>query len=737
MSNFLKVCLLVSACQQVHTLTEKNTLYVLSVLPYPKPQYDTTFQPVWDEGPSVYLAGRLAVRLINDDNSNILNGYTLELIQADGGCNVISTTTISLVQELFYKDKNVLGIIGPGCSRSALLVSKIISSREKGISIPTIHLGGSPSFAERELFPYSFSMLDFSKAFSDALGALMYQNGWNNVVILYDESNIYYTTILEYFQRNFGEKTTIPIASVVYENHIPFNEIKQSNTRIILLFVASNMFRRILCSALGEGLTYPIYQWVFINKHISDLKPVNTTYKGLPLLCDLEQMHEAANLSIYLRYHDRSLHTYASAKPTASGLTQNQFKRRYNRMINNYNHMRNSSIKASLWATFYFDAVWAMALSLNNSIRELQRQGLELAEFRYGQNEVAEIVQKQILQLTFDGVSGSIAFDKTTGFVGRGVNVLQLQERELKLLMYFNDTGIVSMNANVKLQAIEDNFDNFGSISRVPDYIIALCLVTTVIILILLTSSHFISIVYRKFPSVKASNLKIVHMAYFGCYLTILGITCDSAGAILGSDRQRKCWLVQATFVLVLCGMTLIYSTICARTWRLYRIFIHFTNPGRFISDWSLFVFVCSCLAVELPVVLAWAIADPIYPEIIRDDSLRSARIHCTSETLKIWLSVLIVYNATILFLSCYFALRCNKISQKDFKTNSILILAYVLTLEFTIGAGIYFLLPKTNNSLPEYLTMNITLLLYVVFCCFFLFLPPILPLLKRDIKQK
>ena len=720
-------------CQKVHTMEAKADLYVLSLLPYPSSQGDSSFQPVSDEGPPIYLAGELAVELINN-NSDILNGYTLKLLQGDGGCNLVSTTTISLIENLFYKNKTVVGILGPSCSSSALFVSKIISTSERAISIPTIHLGGSPRFAKREAFPYSFSMVDFAKVFADAVVALMHMNGWKNVIILYDESNIYYTTILEYFQQTFRPETTIAVASVIYANYIPINEIKQSLTRVILLLVEQDMFNRILCIALSKDIIHPTYQWVFISKNLNDLKPISLNFEGIQLSCDLEQMQMAANLSFYIRYHDKSINR---TKPTHSGLTQMQFRRRYSRRINNYNHKMNATLKPNFSGTFYFDSVWAMALAINNSIDELRSQGIELADFQYEQNQITDSIGEQLLHLSFEGVSGFIKFDNVTGFVSRGIDILQLQQNELKLLLYFNGTDLTVIGKNATLYAIEDNFNRFGTLQKVPAYMCVICLVITTFVLILIASFHFVSVLYRNSPSVKASNLKIVHVAYCGCYLTVISITCNTAATLLHTHTERKCELVQAALALVFCGMNLIYSTICVRTFRLYRIFVHFINPGRFISDKALFLFVSLCIVVELPVIFAWSFADPVHPEIRRNPSLKLIRVQCSSDSLKVWFLTLLGYNALLLFLSCYFALRCSKVSQKGFKNNSILILAYILSIELTVGIGLYFLLPQGLNPLPEYLTINVTLILYIFTCWALLFMPPISFLFNRDLKLK
>lgn len=732
------ILLCVCTAEEVNS-GKPRTLSLLSLLPYPNPRGSGSdyAQPVWGDGPAVFLAAKLAVDIINN-RTDILHGYKLELLRGDSGCNVVSKTSTALVENLFNKrGKQVLGIIGPGCSKAGLLVSNVISTNQRGISIPTIHLGGSPLFiAERQMFSLSFSMLDAPHTSADAILAVMQKNGWSNITILYDESHLYYSTIVEHFQQRHMKGLTIPIASVLYRGQIPFSQIRDSENRIILVLVGQNMLSQVLCITLRNGYVYPKYQFVLLNRILSDLRPVNALYNRREITCDLQEIFESAEQSIFLQYHNRLSSISPTMKLIDIGLTRMEFRQRYMKLIRRYNHRMNVDTEPSVWATFYFDSAWAMALALNNSQDELQSLGLDLAQFRYGQNQIIDAVHKQLTQLSFEGASGTIRFNSTTGFVSRGMDISQLRQGELKLLLYFNGSDLIPLSNKTRLLAIEENFDNYLTITKVPIPISILFMIFTAVILVLLASFHYISIMYRSFPSLKASDLKIIQMAYIGSYLTIAGIICESVAVVL-DPRGKQCKLVHTSFLLVFCGMTLIFSTICSRTWRIYRIFIHFKNPGRFVSHRALFLFVCLCLTVELPAVLVWGFHYPIYPTPVKSLSMDLVRIHCSSETLKIWFLSLLSYNAIILFLSCYFALRCYKISQKNFKSNSVIILAYLLTIELTLGTGIYFLLPESDNPLQEYLAINVTLLVYISSCWVLLFMPPVLPLLKSDRRKR
>lgn len=712
----------------------KQTLYLLSFLPYPADlDVENSAQPVWSEGPSVYLAANLAVELINN-NSGILSDYTLELIQGRGGCNIIPRTSIALTKHVVHNEgKQILGILGPGCSASGLFVSGIVGSNQNEMSLLTVHLGASARFSNRSAYPYSFSMLTHANTVARAITELMQNNNWNDIIVLYDESQIYFINLLEHLEQSLNVRRNstdlrIPVASLVYEDYIPFSDIQQSQNRIILLLVGSDLLSKILCVSFRKGLKYPTYQWVFVSRVIQDLRPVNIVYEGVPLMCQLEELLDIGRQSIFVLDHFEPLNV---TRPTVSGLTYEKFMSRYECLISSHNM---SSLQSSFWGTVYFDATWAMAMALNNSIEELKSDSLDLSELvnEHKQNLFTDIMKQRLLQLSFEGVSGTIKFNDTTGFVSRAVDIEQLKERKLKRVMHFNGTHLLR-TGEATLLFIKDNFGNFLD---VPIWVAVLVLTTTVLISILLVSLHFTSIVRRRAPSVKASSLKIIHVAYIGSYLSIVSIVCESIATFFSSHPDIKCHLEQASFSMVFLGMTLIFATICVRTWRLYRIFVHFADPGMFVSDNALFMFISFCLVLELPVILAWCIADPIKPTIMRNIDLELGRIYCTSEHFYIWAISLLVYNITLLIFSCYFALRCNRITWKNFKSNSILNLAYILTIELAIGICIYALSPQTHDPLPQYLAKNVTLLIYVFSCCALLFLSPVLPQLKSRLPE-
>ena len=65
----------------------RETIYLLTFVPYPDPR--PSLHPSWDGGPNIVPALQLAVEHINN-HTDVLNQYKLELINEDGGCNIVS-----------------------------------------------------------------------------------------------------------------------------------------------------------------------------------------------------------------------------------------------------------------------------------------------------------------------------------------------------------------------------------------------------------------------------------------------------------------------------------------------------------------------------------------------------------------------------------------------------------------------------------------------------------------------
>lgn len=77
------------------------------------------------------------------------------------------------------------------------------------------------------------------------------------------------------------------------------------------------------------------------------------------------------------------------------------FRLRYRDHLHQIDHF----YRPNPYAGFGYDAIWAIALALNNSIQELQMHNKTLTDFNYHDSEMGIILLNQMKQIEFEGVT--------------------------------------------------------------------------------------------------------------------------------------------------------------------------------------------------------------------------------------------------------------------------------------------------------------------------------------------
>lgn len=672
----------------------------------------------YEEDTSLYLAGEMAADLINS-RPDLLQNYTLNLTRIESGCRLVSNTSFNLVEHLkpITGQLAPVGIIGPVCTESTSFISTL---NRNGLMLPSIHSAG---ISERTS-SISFAMLPSLLEFVHASLVLNMRNKWERFAVLFDESDLFYRQLVASVREKLSPEIANKIlVTSVYETFIfPLDAIKQARIRVIYLLVGSDFLNKILCVAYHENLYYPVYQWVIVARSTADVKNVeNLMYDGKSYSCNSTQIHMAANTSIFMHYQ---VYNFNTTQNTEAGLTTDEFIEMYHRSLT---LNRIDPTRGSYLSSVYFDAVWAFALALNRSAEELN--GQLLSKLSFEMPDYVSILTKHLLSLKFDGASGSIQF--RAGFVNRSIILYALADGEMVPVEYWNDVGLQTIG-NQSFHYIEDTFENFGQLVIVPPILVVTLLVFGILEIIVVAVCHILTFVYRKTPSVKASSPKIVYLVFAGCYFCCFSIILLCASEIEGVSGNVKCKLYQANACCLFAGLTLIFASLCAKTWRIYKIFVHYLDPGKMLSEEYLILFIVIVTLAQVVVMIAWVVHSPLtsmtkpYPE------QRKLRIICTTKHGYLtWLGSLASYDGIFIFLAVLLALMCNQIPNKNFRTNSVVIFTYLISFDLIIGTSVYFILPRDLDIITEFVVLGIMLLLIVFLSIVLLFLQPLYPSLK------
>ena len=684
--------------------------------------------------------------LVNN-STLILPDYQLQLIRGNGGCNDppgLSPFLAAGVLSGTGLTPGIIGVIGPLCSSSAVFLGSLVAREE--LALIDLHFGVSACLESRSDYPNSFGVVGSSGLFLHTAMELIRLNNWSVVNILYDNSQLYHAFGL--YELNQDNITINEYFISPLHNDIPLSDFKFSS-RITLLFVREELVQKILCKAYHLGLVFPAYQFVvsvdppfspIVNRSIT----INTQTSeecscSAELAVAMERAVfvsiEAFNDSLIDHVHTSfpfSFEEYESTcesvyKPLCSGSTDPMFS----------------------------DAFWSLALALNNS----QLTPEELSFSPAGLSEQNEAIKQELLKLDFNGFSGPIRFSESTGFVTRNVSLHQYVRGEMMFL------GTVMDNA----LEFEEQGEFLPWSIRVSDTVIQpevprvftyFSFIITSAVLLVLVVLHILTVLYRNTAEVKASSYKLLHFAYAGCYLLVFSIFTQTIidGLATKITPASACYLWHVLNTFIALGFTMILSTLCLRTWRLYRIFIFYTNPGRFLSDYPLMVVVFACVAVDGLIALTWVAVDPLRPTTIDTERelsiLRSSNgsvediiisqnttVHCRIQSSPliffVWFLPLHSFYLALNVVLAALAILTRNIPQKNFKTQDILRLDYLQIVFGIMILSIYMTLvwiAVEKIMLFRFILFVVGVNTELVLISALLFFPPLYPTLRAEL---
>ena len=729
----LYVCLL-SSLPYNDGQSPLRPLQLLSFLPYPDPEA----QPPWTEGPTLTLAAQLAVDIINN-RTDILTGYNFELVSGDSGCtDLLNKIELSLFQQLLYSDENVAGIVGPACSHSTYRLSSQLAHRE--LDTIAVHIAGSHDLQDRQLYPNSFSTIDSTDVLAETVLKIIDKNNWESVFVIHDAHREFYTSIFNQLREREPNKvsffTRVLHASTFYLSSlsVAVGECERSH-RIIIFLAPPEFIANTLCRFYWEqrDFFYPNYQYIIVSQTLDEVVR-NATYQNdtHTQTCSADEIQSRLQGAVFIHYR---LDPFNSSEATDFGLSYKQFIDLYTRSVDAYNMELEDGeemIQPSFWAASYFDAVWSLALALNNSREEVKNStGLDLSEYRYGHSAATNIIRNNLLQLDFEGVSGRIRFNASTGFTRHLVDIYQAEDNHMKRLEYYN----ISDNSigNYSSEGVEFIDDNFIIITDDVITVGVFIVILLVIIVIMLAFLQILSILFANHRSIKATSPNLYHCAYGGCYLTALAAFLITVANSFNVPPAERCRLQHAAIVIEQTGDVLLFASLTAISFRIYRIFVHYMHPGRFVSDVYLLAFVAivTAIFILISVITAAFVKSEEMLECCESQAdYMLVKVRCTY-SFEYWQVPTLAFPVVLTLSASAFALMsAGKVTMKEFKTTFIVVLCYLLY--FSTGIWMLTYLNTPDSGSLSFIPRVASHIAFLCFCLVLLFFPPTLPILKN-----
>ena len=718
------------------TRKQLQTLYLLTMLPFPNPI--PQFNPSWNEGDKILPALHLARDQINN-RTDLLPCHKLELVTVGGGCDIAATTAISITMGLAGTTK-VVGMVGPGCSSSALQTAHMLN--QPVVDLIQIHGGGSPVLADRTKYPNTLGILGSTKSFVDLSLALMWKSGWQNIAILFESNRVYYRSTKETFVASLNSNVSVLFASPVYTTFYPLDGVRSSLARIVFVFTAPSHSLRIMCLAYHMGLVYPAYQWVIISRRLSDFVSENAslsdnitfTYSRRVYTCSLRSLLNIALEGTFLLNYRLEISNCDNRK--FANTTFDEFLDLYKDRADSDN------VTTTYWSYYFYDAVWAWARVLH---RMTTKNSEVLNNFQYGNKTLTNAILNEFYahDFEFDGMSGRISFNSSSGFYDRPSNLYQIIGGEERHVAYNNGTTIVKL---LPLEIIPDLVRNAGGETHIA--LISVFVIIQFVEFFVIIALQVLTVVYRKERTVRASSPNLSHFAFIGTYILLFALMLNLFIEIkVHSDEVSGAVCQTIWGWLFPIGFTLTIGTVTVRTWRLYRIFAHYLDPGKFISNTALITMLVILVSIDVVVAVIWTAVDPLRLVVVETN----VRVGSANELVldrfcrsqygwggyAAWLFVIMFFRVALLVVMVVLSLLTRHIPNKSFATSSLRIFAYIFSAIFFMGFMLYYIFVYLNLSQNIdysilHLTLNILIILYMV--C--VFIPPIVPVLLAKLKQ-
>ena len=702
----------------------RHNISLIVMAPFP----DGELTKGWMQGPSLYPAAVVAAREVNN-NSDILPGFNLELIKVDSGCSELSKVAISFCRDIYEnKDHQVVGIIGPGCSESALEVSYFARRNE----VSLIHI--TPSATSPELEDPSknttFATISSALLHVENFIQLMNENQWDNVATLQDEGRAYSRHTHAGFIKAVDSKKVVFTGNLFKGDDvslIPLDGLQSSRARVVLVFAGLDTAVELLCYAFHRRMVFPNYQWIFHDRGASELVKVVEKFRvnGKDIKCTRNQMIAATEGIILNEFNLKRKNT---------DIMLPLFQKTYDGYYEDYCEELNGTDPPIDFGNSYHDAVWAMALALHNA----STNGVDLTSYTYNRNNDTKVIAQYLSQVQFEGTLGLLSFRNGTRSAETIINIKQVSNGTEQLIGTFDSSQEVNLNLSA-----EENGEFIGDLyyeQHVKIHVsvgIVLMLLTIVLIVVIFLLQLLNTFRYN-YHSIKATSPNLTHLVFSGCYLFSIALLILSIQEtfLFSADINHIAYAVLCNMFswCFLVGFSLIFVTVCAKIWRVYRLFKHFSNdrPGHYLSDNSLIAFVMLFLAVDIIICTTWNLLDPWTTKLTLEPSLHGTpllfvRSECTCQHITQWVVAIALYKGTILLLLVVLSILNRRIKRKDFRhTRKINILIYGITMLIGVGAPLYFLL-KHISIYIGYSIVSTILLSTLLLCILTLFLPPVL----------
>ncbi|XP_072017779.1 gamma-aminobutyric acid type B receptor subunit 1-like [Amphiura filiformis] len=690
-----------------------TSLYIGGIIPYTGKS--------WAGGKGCLPAAQMALEDVNN-RTDILPGYELKMIWNDSACNPGLGTNV--FYNLLYNEPIKI-IVLTGCSS----VSTPVAEAAKMWNLVVMAFGASsPALSNRDRFPTFFRTHPSATLHNPTRIKLCQEWGWKKIAVIQETQEVFTSTIEDLEKAVKAADMEIVIRqSFLSEPDSAVLNLQDQDARIIVGVFYEDMARKVFCEAYKLGLYWPKVIWFLIgwypdNWYMVEDKDVN---------CTAEELKEA----LEGHFTTEGMMLKPDDTPSISGMTSSRFEERMATKIDN--PAETSGYPESPLA---YDAIWAVALALNKTMNKLAPFGIQLENYTYGNEEIANEIYMALNSSNFPGLSGTVAFS-ATGDRLAWTQIEQMVDGEYKKIGYYdfaNDNLTLEREKIVWSDAYEgkpppDGVRTEEELQLISKKIyIPVCILAGLSICFAVVCITF-NICFQHTGYIQCSQPHINNFIAVGCIIALFCVI------LLGLDGQyvhehQFSSVCHSIAWLLSIGFTLGYGSMFSKIWMVHGLVTqekHDSDDGRKrrrkislqeVQPWKMYIMIGIFLAVDIIFLTVWQLVDPLYRDIEeqskkiipeKDLEIQPQLEHCEAKKFEVWLGILYGMNGLLLIFGLFLAYETRNMTVRDLNDSRYVGMAiYNVAVLCIITAPVTIIIRSQQDAVFGFASLTI------VFCC-------------------
>ena len=686
--------------------------------------------PQWARVEDLIPGALLAAQEVNS-RDDILQDFDIEVVPIVVPNCSTGTGIVKTVEQILNPTSNILAVVGLFCNRLAEIIVPL-ASREP---ISLIQLTGATALGGGLHYPYHYSTLAGVEYHARAILDLMQALNWTKIGLLNSASDFdnYYVKAAEKFVSEVKINRSIEIllhAEVGnYGEHdvtvdYVIERLETSKIHIVVAFFPPHKSFDLICRAYLKGMTWPNYAWILSDIPLQYLHKTNTTD------CNTETLLRAMECVIVVQQAVQPADHHGNL---VSGRSYASYMDAMTNRTNTFNP----------FANIVYDSVWGISLAVNDSLNELQNQKLTISPFGFPHsNNLSTIIVSHLLETHFAGASGEFVFsNSSTQQLERTVQITQIKNGSFIVVghlhtsepsTYINVSRLGDVLPTVDVLRVYDTLHIAATIIFVLS--ISLCFVFVSLVFI-------VFITYRNQPEVKATSRYLSLCIFAGSYLILFGALTHTMGShfVIDTASARNATCIVTTSASGI-GLDLILATTLAKALRIAYVFTHFKTIGKAWSDQALLVLIALIVSGKVTVLVLWFSLDPYYiadqDTYVNEKGFVSVTQYCYSKQVGVWLSLVFAYTGVLCVVLVVLAYRTRRIKRGNFKdTKKLNALIAGIIMTSVLFTAMWGVLRLSGYSQISKFIPSIGYMIVPLLCQVLLFIPKLIPPLKRHIK--